>query len=98
MIINEEPMILSKWEPKNLIEIWQPRYHDKKVLINPAKVGRHNKVIFTKAPSLTGTYYLSGEKIKKYPKESNGTIMCYCVDVSELRPLEETIKDMRSLI
>lgn len=98
MTINENPMILSKWTQKNLITIWSPRYHDKKVLINPAKVGQHNKIIFTKAPSLSGVYYLSGKVIKSYPKESNGTIACYVVPVSELRPLEITERDMRVFI
>lgn len=98
MIINEEPVILSKWEPKNLIEIWEPLYSEKLVLINPAKVGRHNLIVFTKAKSLPGRYYLSGETIKRCKKRSNGSIDCYAVPVSELRPLQLTERDLRVVI
>lgn len=98
MIINENPVILSKWEPKNLISIWEPLYSEKLVLINPAKVGAHNKIIFTKAKSLPGTYYLSGKTIKSYKKRSNGSIMCYAVNVSELRPLQITERDLKAVI
>ena len=89
MTINEEPFIVSKYVQMNFIPIWSPRYHDKRVLINPAKVGEHNKVVFTKTKSLPGSYYLSGKTIRKYPKESNGTIPCFVVPVSELRPLQQ---------
>lgn len=71
----------------NTIEIWQPRYHDRKVLINPLKVAEHNKVVFTKAGGLNGAYYISGQVIKSYPKESNGTIDCYCVDLDKLEKI-----------
>lgn len=98
MQINEEPMILKKYDQCNLISVWAPRYHDRKVLINPAKVGPNNKIVFPKAPALPGVYYLSGKTIKKYPKESNGTAMMYVVPVSELRPLIINEKDIRAYI
>lgn len=97
MNINDDPMILDKLTPVNLISIWQPRYHDKVVLINPAKVGEHNKIVFTKALSLTGTYYLSGKTIRKHKKESNGTIACFVVPLSELRPLQINERDWRMI-
>lgn len=71
-----------------LIEIWQPRYHDKTVLIAKHKVGMHNMVIFTMDKTLSGAYYLPYETIKKYPLESNGKIPCYVVPLSELEPYE----------
>lgn len=98
MQINDEPITFGKYDSMNFIQIWSPRYHDQKVLINPAKVGVHNKVVFTKAPSLPGTYYLSGATIRKFKKESNGTMQCYVVPVSELRPLIINERDMRALI
>lgn len=68
----------------NEIEIWQPRYKDKTVLIAKYKVKEHNKIIFTKAKHLDGEYYLSGDTIKSYPLETNGSIACYAVSINEL--------------
>jgi hypothetical protein len=71
------------------LEIWQPRYRDKRVLLACHKVGEHNKIIFTKAPSMgTDPYYITGKKVKQFKKESNGTIDVYSVPLSELQPLE----------
>lgn len=97
MTINEEPVILDKFTPKNLIEIWHPLYSEELVLIHPTKVGQHNKIVFTKAQSLPGEYYLSGNTIKSCKKRSNGTVKCYAVPLSELRPLQINQKDMRSI-
>ena len=66
------------------ISIIAPRYRDKKVLIAKFKVGTHNIVKFTKAPSLPDEYYLTGTTITKYPLESNGKIPCYAVPIDEL--------------
>jgi hypothetical protein len=68
-----------------MIEIWQPRYKDRKVLIATYKVGDTNTIVFTKAKYLKGKVFkCSGETIRKYPKETNGTIECYAVPMSEL--------------
>ena len=73
----------------NTIEIWQPRYRDNTVLINPNKVATHNKVIFTKAKHLDGKeFYISGEKVRACHKESNGRIDCHVVPMGELEPFE----------
>lgn len=81
--------MLCKHSQFHVFEIWSPRYHDKKVLLNAFKVGTHNKIMFTKAPSMgEEPYYVSGKTVKKYPKVSNGTIMTYSVPLDELRPLE----------
>ena len=67
-----------------MISIWSPRYHDRTVLIAKYKVGERNEIKFTKARSLSGkTYSLSGDTIKKYPVETNGTIPCYAVPLRE---------------
>jgi hypothetical protein len=80
---------ISRLTPCSLIKIWQPRWKDRVVLIAVYKVKAHNEIVFTKAKNLTGTsYYLSGETIKKYPVETNGTIPCYAVGMSELDELE----------
>lgn len=81
-------MIISRTKPINKIEIWQPRYHDRTVLIATYKVKQDNVIIFTKAKHLPDEYYLSGETIKKYPVETNGTISCYVVPMKELDAVE----------
>lgn len=81
-------MTLSKFTTVNPIEIWQPRWKDRKVLIAKFKVGMHNAIVFTKSPTLTGKYYMSGEDIRKYPLDTNGKIPCYAVSLDNLEPLE----------
>lgn len=74
----------------NYIEIWQPRYKDRKVLLACHKVAAHNKVVFTKAKHLEGQeYYIAGSVANTYPKETNGKIMCFAVPLEELRLIEE---------
>lgn len=75
-----------------MIEIWSPRYHDRKVLIAKYKVvsGR-NDIRFTKAKSLKDKMFsIEGSEIIKYPLETNGTIQCYAVDLDKL--LEKELK------
>jgi hypothetical protein len=73
-----------------MIEIWQPRYKDRKVLIATYKVGDTNTIVFTKSKYLKGKVFkVSGEVIRKYPKETNGTIECYAVPMSELEMINE---------
>lgn len=70
--------------------IWQPRWHDKTVLLAKHKVNDTNEVCFTKAPSLgTEPYYVSGEIVKKCKIESNGKIDCYAVPLTELKKMGE---------
>ncbi len=84
-------MKLARTTPCQRIEIWAPRYKDRKVLIARHKVGTHNEIIFTKAKHLMGqSYYLAGEKIRSYPMDTNGTLDCYAVPVDELEVLERT--------
>lgn len=90
-------MIIDKYTPLQNIVVFQPRWHDRKVLIAGFKVGEHNKITFPKTPSMKGDFYLSGKTIRKYPKESNGKIMCYVVPIDELQPLEINEKDWRLL-
>lgn len=75
----------------NVIEIWEPRWHDRKVLIATRKVWEQNIIRFTKTGAYKGDYILSGEEIKKYPVGTNGKIPCYEVPLSEFEPdMEET--------
>lgn len=84
-----ELKLVSKSTPCNIIEIWQPRWRDKTVLIAKNKVGANNEIRFTKAKSLmNNTYYLSGDIIRACPTDTNGTIACYAVPMNELKILE----------
>ena len=69
-----------------MIEIWSPRFHDRKVLIAKYKVCfGENHIIFTKAKNLKGMKFkMDGAEISKYPVETNGTIDCYVVDLDKL--------------
>lgn len=70
-------------------EIWHPLYSEDKVLLKASKVGEHNKVYFTKAPSMgTEPYYVNGKNVKKYKKTTNGVLTVYAVPLSELQPLK----------
>lgn len=64
-----------------MISIWQPRWHDRKVLIAKYKVQfGDNEIEFTKAKNLKDKVYrLSGKDISQYPVETNGTIECFAV-------------------
>lgn len=82
-------MQIGLFTPVNKLDIWMPRYKDRVVLLAKHKIGTHNEVTFTKAPHMgKAPYYISGEKAKQFPIESNGKISCYAVPVSELEPLE----------
>jgi len=81
-------MQLSKGISCQMFSIWQPRWKDRKVLLARHKVGTHNKVIFTKAPTLPGEYYVSGRDVHQCDIETNGKIDCYAVPLSLLEPLE----------
>lgn len=82
-------MILDKFIPLNAFVILEPRYRDKVVLLKKKRVGQHNKITFTQAPSMgTEPYYASGAMIKKCKLDSNGTIPCYAVPLDKLEPLE----------
>jgi len=68
-----------------MIEIWNPRWHDRKVLIAKYKVcnGR-NDIIFTKGTLKDKKFYINSIDIAKCPLETNGTISCYAVPLDSL--------------
>lgn len=74
----------------NTISIWEPRWHDRTVLISTARVKEHNRIVFTKAKSLEGKeFFISWNKLKTYKKESNGKIMCYVVPLDDLKEMRQ---------
>lgn len=66
-------------------EIFNPRWHDKRVMLAVHKTAEHNVIAFTKTKALDGLFYVSGKTARKYKKESNGTIDCYCIPLEELK-------------
>ena len=69
------------------ITIWNPRWHDRVVLIAKYKVrDGDNGITFTKAPSLKGKIFkMSGADIRKCPLDTNGKIPCYAVPLDDLQ-------------
>lgn len=70
------------------LDIWQPRWHDRTVLLARFKIGKDNYITFSKTKSLPGTYYISGDKVRTYPLGSNGKTACYVVPLDELELYE----------
>lgn len=85
-------MVLPPLTSCQLFEIWQPRWKDRMVLLAAHKVGTHNKIIFTKAPSLPGEYYVSGRDVHQCNQTTNGKIAVYEVPLRFLEPLERAEK------
>lgn len=83
-------MRLNKLVPCQVINIFQPRWHDRTVMIAAYKVGLHNQITFSKTPSMPETYYISGAEVKKHPLQPNGKLMCYCVPLDKLELLERS--------
>lgn len=81
-------MVLSKNTPCQKLTIWQPRWKDRTVLIARYKVGTHNEIVFEKAPSMPGSYYISGNAARLYPTTTNGKLECYVIPLDDLEPLE----------
>ncbi len=73
-----------------MLEIWQPRYFDNRVLIATYKVqDGENLITFTKDNKLKGVVFsVSSDIIKKCPVETNGKIDCYAVPMKELKRVE----------
>lgn len=49
-----------------VISIWEPRYHDKVVLIKTDRVGQRNKIIIERG-AYAGEYFAAGIMIKDCP-------------------------------
>jgi len=81
-------MVLPRLTVAQKFDILQPRWHDNKVLLACHKIGTHNSILFTNAPTLPGEFYISGRDATRCDKESNGRIWCYAVPMRFLEPLE----------
>lgn len=81
-------MRLCKHQGAKSFDIWNPRWHDKRVLMAVHKVSDHNRVVFSKSKALKGEFYISGKIVKRYKKENNGKIECFSVPLDKFEPLE----------
>lgn len=82
-------MKLCKHKPHRVIDtIWEPRYHDDKILIHVDKVPQdieHYIIRFSKeAPKEKyGWFYMSGKMIRRHQKQKNGKGEVYCVPLNK---------------
>lgn len=95
-------MIVGKFEPLTLIEVWSPRYHDKVALLHAGRVRNATtaliKVKFTRAKSMEGDWVISKAKAMSCKLDSNGSAPMYAVPLTDLQPLEINERDIRGVI
>jgi hypothetical protein len=77
----------------NIIPIFAPRWHDRKLLIAKWRVGTHNQINIAHT-SFKEPLYMSGEKLRAYPlekKQSKNQSMfeVYAVPISDFMTLSE---------
>lgn len=72
---------------KNIIEIWQPRYKDNKVLIAAYKIHKGtNYLKFTKAKHLEGIIFeFDGDYALNCPLQKNGGTVVVCLPFEKLK-------------
>lgn len=71
-----------------IADIWEPRYHDNKILIHVDKVSpdiEHYLIRFSKeAPKEKyGWFYMSGKTIRRHAKQKNGNGEVYVVPMNK---------------
>jgi len=68
-------------------DIWEPRYHDRVVLVKTSKiVDGDNLISFTKSPAYPLIYKFEGTKAKTCPTTSNGKSLMYQIPLDWLQP------------
>ena len=99
--------IIHKPHTCTKLEVWTPRYHDKKdgegewiALVAKYKVDQASPIIivdFTKAKHLKGQRYaIRKDKAQSYPIETNTKIECYAIPLSAFDTWE-TAAEVRDL-
>jgi len=71
----------------HIIEVWEPRWRDKRALIGRQHVmDGPNYITFTQAESLKDKVYrVEGSVIRSYPLQANGRGEVYCVPMDKLK-------------
>lgn len=75
-----------------VIEIWQPRWHDRRVLVDVKKVREGvNYLRFTKSPSLgKGLWTFDGTVVRRECEvDTNGKIPCFAIPLYMLVEVEQ---------
>lgn len=90
-------MKLPKNASAQVIELWQPRYHDKVMLIAKWRIRSHNIIKVTKSNAYNGEYYVSGEVAAKCPiekvKDKTGTErLFYVIPIDLVEPYEGRVE------
>lgn len=85
--------VLSRLTPVVQFKIFNPRWHDRKVLVADYKIATHNQINFPKAASLAGDWYISGRDAKTFPIEAmktraGGSINMRVIPINDLQTLE----------
>lgn len=70
------------------ISVWQPRWHDRKVLVAQYKVKKGMNIIKITEGAAQGKYQMSEVAIRSYPLETNGAILCYALPLEKLERIE----------
>lgn len=70
-----------------MINILEPRYHDRKVLIATYKVEPMMNLINIVKGAYKGFYRAPGKDIKSCTVDDNGKISCYAVPIEKLERL-----------
>ena len=82
--------------------ILSPRWWDKRILLNNAKIGTYNKVVVTDMDKDGNRYfpplYISGKDARKYKVESNGVINCRSIPIEAFQELELAKRSLLEVI
>lgn len=79
----------------NVITIWEPRWHDRTVLVADKRLLSHNQIVI-EHKDFPAPFYLTGERAKSFPLEqmptkSGGVIAVRAIPLTELE--KEIIDD-----
>ena len=74
-----------------MIEIWQPKWKTRSVLVDVRKVKSGvNQLYFSKTPTMPGIYTFDGKRVKEQCEiVSNGKIDCYSIPLAWLHHIED---------
>lgn len=70
----------------DMIEIWEPRYHDNMCLVATYKIkSGDNRIVFTHAKHLAGMEFsIDSSVARKCTTTTNGRITCYAIPMDKL--------------
>lgn len=83
-------MILGRFTVCQLFKIKQPKWSTREVLLAAHRIGTHNEIVFTDAPTMPEHYYISGRDVHtcELRPKANGKLDCYVIPLRFLEVLE----------